>query len=97
MREVARVLGRKEFRMSHEDLQWGLRFVNRAVTVGEDPSREDLKRCNARLADKKDVHVLAAFEKFKCDMLVTGDKELLRKVKGAETTKQAIEAILGES
>ncbi|MGD0175581.1 MAG: hypothetical protein ABSC50_02010 [Candidatus Bathyarchaeia archaeon] len=53
------------------------------------------ERCYARLDDKKDVHVLAAFEKFKCDVLVTGDGELLKKVKGANTTKQALGRILG--
>lgn len=96
MNEVAQVLNRKEFEMIHEDIPWILRFVHGAVEVRENVGEEDLERCYGRLDDKKDVHVLAAFEKFNCDMLVTGDKELLKKVKAAKTTKQAIETILGE-
>ena len=42
------------------------------------------------------MHVLAAFEKFKCDMLVTGDKQLLKKVKRAQTTRKALGVILAE-
>jgi len=93
--EVARVLQRREFRIGKDELPLLLQFVNRAVLVREDVGQHDLERCYARLDDKKDVHVLAAFEKFKCDVLVTGDGELLKKVKGAKTTRQTLGIILG--
>ena len=95
--EVARILQAKEFRISHDEIPLILQFVHRAVVIRDNVGEEDLKSCYARLDDKKDVHVLAAFEKFKCDMLVTGDKELLKKVEGAATTKRALGTILGES
>jgi len=93
--EVARVLERREFRIRKDELPLMLQFVNRAVLVRENVGQHDLERCYARLDDKKDVHVLAAFEKFKCDVLVTGDGELLKKVKGAKTTRQTLRRILG--
>jgi len=93
--EVARVLQRREFRIRKDELPLLLQFVNRAVLVREDVGQHDLETCYARLDDKKDVHVLAAFEKSKCDVLVTGDGELLKKVKGAKTTRQALGRILG--
>ena len=64
--------------------------------VREDVREEDLESCYARLDAKKDVHVLGAFEKFKCDILVTGDQELLKKVKRAQTTRKALGVILAE-
>lgn len=67
------------------------------MIVHENVRREDLESCYARLDDKKDAHVLAAFDKSKCDILVTDDKELLKKVKEAETTKRALEIILREN
>ena len=95
--EVARILQAKEFRINNDEIPLILQFVHRAVVVRENVRKEDLETCYARLDDKKDVHVLAAFEKFKCDSLVTGHKELLKKVQGAKTTKRALDVILGES
>jgi predicted nucleic acid-binding protein len=97
LREVDRVLRAREFRINDDEIPRIFQFVHRAVVVREDVRQEDLEKCYPRLDDKKDVPVLAAFETFKCDLLVTGDKELLTKVKGAETTKRAIERILHES
>jgi len=57
----------------------------------------ELKKHLTRLDDKKDVHVLAGYEKLKCDILVTGDKELLKKVTGAKTTRETLEILLGET
>jgi len=94
--EVARILQAKEFRISHDEIPLILQFVHRAVVVREDVRKDDLERYYARLDDKKDMHVLAAFEKFKCDMLVTGDKQLLKKVKRAQTTRKALGVILAE-
>lgn len=95
--EVVRVLQSREFRISHDEIPFVLQPLRRAIIVHENVGPRDLEDRYTRLDDKKDLHVLAAFEKSKCDMLVTGDKELLKKVKGARTTKQALEIILGEN
>jgi predicted nucleic acid-binding protein len=72
-----------------------LSVIYRSVVVYEDARRGALSEYLARLDDKKDAHVWAAFEKLKCDILVTGDKELLRKVPKVKTTRQALEMLLG--
>jgi predicted nucleic acid-binding protein len=94
--EVTKVLQADEFRLSQEEITATLSFVYRSIVVHEDVKQGELRKYFARLDDKKDVHVLAAFEKLKCDVLVTGDKELLRKVTEAKTTRQALEMILGK-
>jgi len=97
LREVANVLRAREFRINRDEIPGVLQFIHRAVVVRNDVAEKDLKEHYARLDDKKVVTVLTAFEKFKGDLLVTGDKELLTKVRGAETTKRAIEMILRET
>lgn len=74
-----------------------LSYVNKCVVVHEGMPQTELESYLSRLDDKKDTHVLAAFEKLKCDVLATGDKELLRKVAGAQTTRQISEMLLGTS
>ena len=69
-------------------------MVNRVLAVRDEIKPEKLASYQRKLNDIKDVHFLAAFEKFESDILVTGDQELLKKVKGAYTTRQAIERIL---
>jgi predicted nucleic acid-binding protein len=94
--EVSKVLGTEEFGLGADQIASLLAAVYRAIVVQKDLKQQELKRYFAKLDDKKDVHVLAAYEKFKCDFLVTGDKELLKKVTGAMPTRQVLEVILGE-
>jgi len=94
--EVARVLQAGEFRFSEEEIVSLISYVNRCMTVYETPRPEKLRKYSSTLQDKKDVHVLAAFHELKCDIMVTGDKELLGKVTKAMATRQALEILLSE-
>ncbi len=92
--EVTGALSAAEFQLSDDEISVLLSYVNRCVRVYENPSADELREDLTRLNDKKDLHVLVAFKKLECDMLVTGDKELLRKVPDAKRTKQALEILL---
>jgi putative PIN family toxin of toxin-antitoxin system len=94
--EVARVLQAGEFRFGEEEIVSLITYVNRCMTVCENVTPEKLRKYSSTLRDKKDVHVLAAFHDLKCDIMVTGDKELLVKVTRARTTRQALEILLSE-
>lgn len=96
MNEVSRVLRAKEFGLSEDEAAWLLSFTNRCANVHASVNPAELRRYFGRLNDKKDLHVFAAYEKLRCDVLVTGDKELLEKVNGAKTTRQAINMLLGK-
>jgi predicted nucleic acid-binding protein len=92
--EVTRVLHAEEFRLSKGEILTFLSYTNKCIRVSESPTRSQLRKYSSRLADKKDVHVLAGFSELDCDILVTGDTELLRKVTKAKTTRQTIELLL---
>ncbi len=92
---LEQVLRAREFRLGQEEVASLLSFVNKCAGVYENVRLEELQEYRTTLDDKKDAHVLAAFERLRCDILVTGDKELLRKVTGAKTTRQALEILLG--
>ncbi len=94
--EVYRVLRAREFRLGQEEATWLVSFTNRCVNVHESVKPKELSQYFERLRDKKDLYVLAAFEKLNCDILVTGDKELLEKVNGAKTTREALNILLGK-
>lgn len=95
--EVSKTLAGKEFRLTSDETAALLSILHGAVIVHEDLDQAELKNHLSRLDDKKDVHVLVAYEKLKCDMLVTGDRELLKKVAGAKTTRRALEILFNES
>ncbi len=93
--EVSKVLRAEEFGLGADQIAALLSLVYRTVALHEDLKQHELKKYFPKLDDKKDVHVLGAYEKFKCDILVTGDKELLKKVTGAMTTRRILEMLLG--
>jgi predicted nucleic acid-binding protein len=93
--EVVAVLRSKEFRLNQDEISSLLSIVYGSITVHEDLKLHEMLKYFPKLNDKKDVHVLAAFEKLKADILVTGDKELLRRVARAKTSRQTLEMILG--
>jgi predicted nucleic acid-binding protein len=95
MDEVNQALRAKEFGLTEDEVETLITLAYKCMTVHKGPNRDLLHRYSSRLDDKKDLHVLASFEGLDCDMLVTGDRELLRKVNGAKTTRQAIEMLLG--
>ncbi len=93
--EVAQVLRMGEFQLGEEVVSL-LSYVHRSMRVYGSLRPEQLRKYSPRLQDKKDVHVLAAVHELKCDILVTGDKELLEKVTGARTTRQTLETLLSK-
>ena len=93
--EVTRVLHAEEFRLSEEEVGAFVSYTSKCIRVSESLKRSQLRKYFLRLADKKDVPVLAGFNELDCDILVTGDKELLRKVTKARTTRQILELLLG--
>jgi len=95
MDEVDQALRSKEFGLTEEEIGALVASAYKCIMIHDAPRRGQLREYSSRLIDKKDVHVLAAFERLDCDILVTGDKELLRKVDGAKTTRHAIETLLG--
>ena len=95
MDEVQQALTAREFGLTEDEVETLIAMAYKCTTVHEGPSQDQLHRYSSRLDDKKDLHVLASFEGLGCDMLVTGDRELLGKVNGAKTTMQAIETLLG--
>lgn len=93
--KVTRVLRAGEFRFSEEDVVSLISYMSRCMTVYENVKPARLRKYLSTLEDKKDAHVLAAFHELECDMMVTGDKELLRNVTEARTTRRALEMLLG--
>jgi len=83
--------------LGQDEIEKLLSLVYKAIVVRQDLKQSELKTYLPTLDDKKDVHVLAAYEKFKCDILVTGDKELLKKAPGAKTTRQTLTMLLSET
>jgi len=94
--EGTQVLQAGEFRFSEEETASLTSYVNTCVRAYENVTPEQLRKYSSTLQDKKDVHVLAAFHELKCDIMVTGDKELLAKVTKAKTTRQVLKILLGE-
>jgi predicted nucleic acid-binding protein len=92
--EVTRVLHAEEFRLSEEEVLAFLSYTSKCIRVTENLKPLQLRKYASRLADKKDVHVLAGFSELGCEILVTGHKELLRKVTKARTTRQTLELLL---
>jgi predicted nucleic acid-binding protein len=92
--EVNGVLHAEEFGLSEEEIAAFLSYTSKCIRVSESLKRSQLRKYSSRLADKKDVHVLAGFSELDCEILVTGDKELLRKVTKARTTRQTVELLL---
>jgi predicted nucleic acid-binding protein len=94
MDEVKQALRAKEFGLTEDEVETSITLAYKCMTVHKGPNQDQLHRYSSRLDDKKDLHVLASFEGLDCDMLVTGDRELLGKVNGARTTRQAIKTLL---
>jgi len=96
-KEVERALRSSRFGISEDEVTFLTSYLHRCVRVRPSPSPKEISLNLARLEDKKDVHVLVAFERLGCDFLLTGDSELLSKVKCAKRTRQILELLLRDS
>ena len=91
--EVRRVLSRKEFGNAEDEIVDLLGYLQEAVLIVADPEEPALEKHESTLRDKKDASVCAAFEMTGARYLVTGDKELLDKVKGAIRTRDVLDSL----
>jgi len=95
-REVVEVLARPELGLSEVEQRRLVALLDRGVSTVEDPAVEEMRHSRDRLRDREDLPVLVGFEASDCDYLVTGARELRNSTPKALTTRQALEALLGE-
>lgn len=95
--EVEEVLGRAEFALSREEIHDLMGYAHQILVIVDDPPGDLVRECARKLRDKKDAPVWAGFLSSRADYLVTGDRELLREVKGAIGTGELLGLLLGTS
>jgi len=95
-REVVEVLARPDLGLSEVEQKRLIALLDRSVSTVENPAVEKMRHSRNRLRDAADLPVLVGFETSDCDYLVTGDRELRNSTPKAMTTRQALEALLGE-
>jgi predicted nucleic acid-binding protein len=91
--EVGRTIRRDEFGHGRDEIESMLDHLQRAVLIVEKPDDKSLKGVSQLLDDKKDAHVWAGLVCADADFLLTGDKELLRKVDRAIRTKDLLKKL----
>ena len=95
-REVVEVLARPDLGLSEVEQKRLIALLDRSVSTVENPAVEKMRHSRNRLRDAADLPVLVGFETSDCDYLVTGDRELRNSTPKAMTTRQALEALLGD-
>lgn len=99
MRELDAVFGKK-IPLNREEIRAVESYLNRCVTLVENPTPAAVRFFCRILSDKKDAPVAAGAMESSCDILATGDAELLsaKVVKHVNSmkTKDAISRILGQ-
>ena len=89
--EVQEVLRRPQFRLSPEGVEDLLSFGQEALLILPDADEGAITSREGDLKDKEDAAVWAGFEASGADSLITGDKELLQKVRGARRTRTVLD------
>jgi len=85
------VLRRPQFRLSPEGVEDLLSFGQEALLILPDADEGAITSREGDLKDKEDAAVWAGFEASGADSLITGDKELLQKVRGARRTRTVLD------
>ncbi len=96
LEEVKRALSKTEFGLSLDQQAFLVSFLHQCVRIYPSPSKKEVEMRASSLEDQKDIPILASYETLGCDLLVTGDKEMLRKVKGAKRNSELLKSILEE-
>ncbi len=91
--EVGKVIRRDEFDYGRKEIKRLLGYLQRTVLILGRPDDKALKDVSQLLDDKKDAHVWAGLVCTDADFLLTGDKELLRRVDRAIRTKDLLKKI----
>jgi len=97
LEEVKRTLANTEFSLTMDEQAFLVSYLHRCVRVYPSPSPVEVKRRVRILEDQRDIPILTSYEMLGCDFLVTGDKEMLRKVRGAKRTREVLKILLGTS
>jgi predicted nucleic acid-binding protein len=91
--EVSRNIRRDEFGYRRREIEDFLRYLQGAVLILDRPGDRAVKKVSQLLDDEKDAHVWAGLAYADADFLLTGDKELLRKVDRAIRTKDLLKKL----
>lgn len=95
--EVQTVLRRAEFSLTDEEYTGLIRYLHECLTAIEDPRNDEVLSHSSLLMDKKDIPVALGATNSGSDYLVTGDKELLEKLKPLSiTTSSLLKLILSD-
>jgi putative PIN family toxin of toxin-antitoxin system len=95
--EVSNVLARPEFNLTPREIKGLQSYLYLCLNIYENPSKDEIDQNLSLLNDKKDTLVALGSQQANADYLVTGDKELLEKIKNAITTRLLLEKILPKS
>jgi putative PIN family toxin of toxin-antitoxin system len=95
--EVSNVLARPEFNLTPREIKGLQSYLYLCLNIYENPSKDEIDQNLSLLNDKKDTLVALGSQQANTDYLVTGDKELLEKIKNAITTRLLLEKILPKS
>lgn len=91
--EVSRVIRRGEFGHERKEIKYLLSYLQGAVLLLEKPDDKAVTNVSQLLDDGKDAHVWAGLAQADADFLLTGDKELLKKVERAIKTKDLLKKL----
>jgi predicted nucleic acid-binding protein len=95
LEEAKRALSNKAFNLGMDEQAFVVSYLHRCVRIYPSPNLLDVRKRAQMLDDKRDIPVLTSYEMLQCDFIVTGDKEILRKVKAARRTRELLRMILG--
>lgn len=91
--EVRRAIVRDEFGHGREEVEDLLSHIQRTVLISEKPGDKALRNVSRLLDDGKDAHVWAGMVCSDADFLLTGDRELLKKVEPAISSKDLLKKL----
>jgi putative PIN family toxin of toxin-antitoxin system len=91
--EVGDAISRNEFNHGEDEIKNLMGYLQRTVQILRKPDYNSVKEVSQLLDDKEDAHVWAGLAYADADFLLTGDKELLRKVDRAIRTKDILKKL----
>lgn len=91
--EVGDAIARDEFNHGADEIKNLMGYLQRTVQILKKPDYNAVKEVSQLLDDKEDAHVWAGLVYSDADYLVTGDKELLRRVDRAIRTKDLLKKL----
>jgi putative PIN family toxin of toxin-antitoxin system len=92
--EVSAVLKQEEFNLTQPEIQTLNKYLQTCVSIQSNPPDNEINKNHNLLNDKKDIPVALGAQLADADYLVTGDKELLRKISNATRTQKLVKNIL---